>query len=95
MSFTLPAGYFPQLPDTVCGEDESGLTYHVGGTSGTGITGILGHVFRVVDGAHEDVVRNVQCSSSDAWKAHCLARGWTVPWRYGARALHPKARDYS
>jgi len=99
-NFTLPAGYYPQLPETVTGESAAGHQYHVGATSGAHIDGHIGHVFLVegnLDGRsyrHIDVIEDQRCASAAAWKAFCLARGFTVPWRYCGQALHPSAHDF-
>jgi hypothetical protein len=98
--YTIPAGYFPQLPECVTGKSEAGHMYHVGATSGSHIDGHLGHVFLVEgrsyasSGRHIDIVRDQRACTSQAWKAWCLARGFLIPWRYGATALHPMAKDY-
>lgn len=97
--YTTPAGYYPQLPTTVTGKMPDGRDFHVGATSGAHIDGHIGHVF-LVEGTgphirqsrHIDVVRDQRCNSSEAWKAWCLARGFSVPWRYCGEALHPMAR---
>lgn len=96
-TFTLPLGYFPQLPTTVTGQSAAGHLYHVGATSGSHIDGHVGHVF-LVEGKtddrtwrHIDVVRDMRANTAEAWKAYCLARGFLLPWRYGTEALHPMA----
>jgi hypothetical protein len=94
---TLPAGYFPQLPDTVTGTDASGADVCVGGTTGYGIEGYDLHVFYPHCGRERTryVVRTMLFPTHDASKAFCLAKGYLVPWRYGTTALHPMARGYA
>ena len=83
-NYTLPAGYFPQLPDTVAAD---GL--NVSGLYGTGIEGTLLTVFRLKSvrpkfgGFEADYLEDRKpFPSEEARKAYCIAKGYTKPWKY-------------
>lgn len=79
--FTLPAGYFPQLPDTVSAND-----LNVSGLTGTGVKGTLLTVFRVRSMRPkfeaDYIEKDTPFPSREAQKAYCIAKGYVKPWKY-------------
>lgn len=89
--FTIPAGYYPQLPTCVTGTAD-GQDVGVGGSSGTNIDGHLLSVYAIPVSASFTPLhyfeRNLRFPTDDAKKAYCLAKGYLVPWRYERDAIH-------